>query len=149
MIYQLFNLFFYFISFFFFFFFFFQPCIGLGQAFQSEVQMLFWRKGIGGYIIRTIRSSRWFCCPLYRFLVFFFRRRLRISSFFSYPKQARRRRRGRKSRYRIFITYFYRRFFFRPIRSQHFISYREISSFTILVPFLLTNPTRRFLGRLG
>src|SRR6267142_7141063 len=73
--------------------------------------MLFWRKGIGGYIIHTIRSSRWLYCLFYRFLVFFFRRRLRISSFFSYPKQARRRRRGRKSRCRIFITYFYRRFF--------------------------------------
>src|SRR6202161_4364743 len=113
--------------------------------------MLFWRKGIGGYIIRTIRSSSyWFYCLFCRFLVFFFRRRLRISSFFSYPKRARRRRRGRKGRYRIFITYFYRRFFSRPVRPWHFISYRGgFLVFTILIPFLLTNPTRRFLGRLG
>src|SRR6266436_9117173 len=112
--------------------------------------MLFWREGIGGYIIYTIRSSNWFYCLFYRFLVFFFRRRLRMSSFFSYPKQARRRRRGRKSRCRIFITYFYRRFFFRPIRPWHFISYRGFISFYYpSTPFLLTNPTRRFLGRLG
>src|SRR6267142_7077392 len=73
--------------------------------------MFFRRKGRGRYTRHTIRSSRWLYCLFYRFLVFFFRRRLRISSFFSYPKQARRRRRGRKSRCRIFITYFYRRFF--------------------------------------
>jgi len=34
-----------------------------------------------------------------------------MSFFFSCPKQARRRRRERKSKYRLFITYFYRRFF--------------------------------------
>src|SRR6267142_6738481 len=111
--------------------------------------MLFWRKGIGGYIICTICSSYWFYCLFCRFLVFFFRRRLRISSFFSCPKRARRRRRGRKSRYRIFITYFYRRFFFRPIRPWHFVSYKGFTSFYYpSTPFLLTNPTRRFLGRL-
>src|ERR1700689_2407596 len=104
---------------------------------------------MGRYTRRTSRSSCWFYWLFCRFLVFFFRRRLRMSSFFSYPKRARRRRRGRKSRCRIFITYFYRRFFFRPIRPWHFISYRGVSSFTILIPFLLTNPTRRFLGRLG
>ena len=48
------------------------------------------------YARYTIRSSYWFYCLFYRFLVFFFRRRLRMSSFFSYPKRARRRRRGEK-----------------------------------------------------
>src|SRR6266404_8613551 len=111
--------------------------------------MLFWRKGIGGYIIHTIHSSYWFCCLFCRFLVFFFRRRLRISSFFSYPKRARRRRRGRKSRCRIFITYFYRKFFLDLLGLSILYLIGGFLVFTIFIPFLLTNPTRRFLGRLG
>ena len=104
---QLFNLF---LFVFFFFCFFFQPFIGLGQAIQSLLQMLFWRKGRERYTRYTSRKSP-YSCLFCRFLVFFFSRRLRMSSFFSYPKQARSRRRGRKSECRLFITYFYRRFF--------------------------------------
>ncbi len=90
---QLFNLFF-----FFFFFFFFQPFIGLGQAFQSLLQVLFWRKGRKRYTRYTICTSCWFYYLFCRFLVFFFRRRLRMSSFFSLPSQARRRGRKRRER---------------------------------------------------
>ena len=128
---QLFNLFFYF--------FFFQPFIGLGQAFQGLLQILFQRqrRERERYTRYTLYSSRQFL--FCRFLFFFFRRRLRMSSFFSYPKQAsrkrrlrlsssfscpkqvRRRRKERKSEYRLIITYFYKRFLFRPIRPWHFI----------------------------
>ena len=109
--------------------------------------MLSWRKGIRGYTRRTSRSSCWFYCPFYRFLVFFFRRRLRMFSFFSYPKRARRRRRGRKGRCRTLITYFYRRFFFGPIRPWHFVSYRGVSQFIpSLYPFSLLILLEDFWG---
>ena len=102
---QLFNLFL------FIFFFFFQPFIGLDQAIQSLLQVLFWRKGGDIYSRYTSHKSHQFGYFFCRFLGFFFSRKLRISSFFSCPKQAKRRRRGRKSEYRLIVTYFYRRFF--------------------------------------
>ena len=99
------------------------------------------------YTRHSISSSRWFYCLFCRFLVFFFRRRLRMSSFFSYPKQARRRRRGRKSGCRLFVTYFYRRLFFRPIRPWHFMSYRGVSQFLLsLYPFSLLILLEDFWG---
>ena len=131
------------------FFFFFQPFIGLGQAIQSLLQVFFWREGGEGYTRYTSRKSYQFGCFFCGFLVFFFSKRLRISSFFSCPKQARRRRRGRKSKCsrRLIITYFYKRFFLYLLDFS--ILQGGFLVFTILIPFLLTNPTRRFLGRLG
>ena len=146
---QLFNLF---LFIFFFFFFFFQPFIGLGQAIQSLLQVLFQRKGRESYTRYTSRKSYQFGCLFLQVFSFLFQQKTKDILFFSFSKQARRRRRARKSecRYRLIITYFYRRFLFRPIRPWHFVSYRGVFLvFTILIPFLLTNPTRRFLGRLG
>ena len=40
--------------------FFFQPFIGLGQAFQGLLQVLFWRKGRKRYTRYTICTSYWF-----------------------------------------------------------------------------------------
>ncbi len=96
---------------------FFQPFIGLGQAFQSLLQVLFQRKGRKRYTRYTICTSCWFYYLFCKFLVFFFRRRLRMSSFFSLPSQARRRRRRRREREREP----YRYFFFRPTRPWHLI----------------------------
>ena len=108
--------------------------------------MLFQRKGIEGYIIRTIRSSYWFYYLFYRFLVFFFRRRLRMSSFFSCPNQARRRRRGRISRYRTLITYFYRRFFQTYQALAFYILYRGSQFLLSLYPFSLLILLEDFQG---